>query len=220
MTLDAIRARAGEAGLGVVGALHPGPDDGVPEGIATLILLGPSGPEMWTAFSASPECADGQPHPMDRWSRRIITAMADDLGGEALFPFGGPPWQPFQKWAVRGEGAVSSPVAMQVSQERGLWVSYRGALGLKQKIDLPQAARNSPCDGCPAPCLTACPVDAFGGGSYDVPRCIGHLKDPDVPCRSGCLVRVACPFSVRIDLPCEQRAFHIDAFLRANGGTA
>jgi len=28
-----------------------------------------------------------------------------------------------------------------------------------------------PCNGCPAPCLSACPRDAFAGGTYDRERC-------------------------------------------------
>ena len=37
--------------------------------------------------------------PLDRWSRRLIERLARELGGRALFPFGGPPFLPFQRWA-------------------------------------------------------------------------------------------------------------------------
>ena len=218
MTFTRIQTCVAETGLGVVGAFHPQAEDGAPDGVETLVLLGPSGPQMWQAFRSGAEHSDGEPHPLDRWSSRVIGALARDLGAQPLFPFGGPPWQPFQKWAVRGEGAVGSPVSMQATLGRGLWTSYRGALGFSNKIDLPETSNASPCVGCEAPCLTACPVDAFVEGAYDVPTCTHHLRsDADLPCRTGCLVRKACPYGAAIELPAEQRTFHIDAFLRANG---
>jgi hypothetical protein len=216
--LDAIARAAAADGLAVVGAFHPGAEDLPPEGCATLVLLGPGGPEMWEAFTASAECSDGEPHPMDRWSTRVIGALAERFGAAALFPFGGPPYQPFQRWAVRAEGARTSPVAMQVTPERGLWASYRGALAFGTRLDLPLAAHTDPCAGCAAPCLTACPVGAFTDGTYDVPKCTGHVQGVDgAGCREGCLVRRACPAGAGMDLPAAQRAFHLDAFLRANG---
>jgi hypothetical protein len=218
MTLEEIKARVTATGIGVVGAFHPEAEDSAPAGIATLILLGPAGPEMWHAFQTAPEYGDGAPHPMDRWSERVIGGLATKLDAQAFFPFGGPPWQPFQKWAVTGEGAVSSPVSMQATMGRGLWTSYRGALGFRERLALPDATKQSPCLDCKAPCLTACPVDAFSDGTYNVPRCVEHLQqEPRVACRNGCLVRTACPYGGAISLPVKQRAFHIDAFLRANG---
>lgn len=214
---EIVRAAA-EAGLGVVGAFHPTPDDGVPAGIATLVLLGPAGPEMWQAFSAAPEACDGAPDPMDRWSRRVIGGLAATLLARPFFPFGGPPWRPFQRWAERGEAAAVSPVGMQVSPARGLWASYRGALGFDHRLHLPERAGRSPCLGCAAPCVSACPVAAIGPDGYDVSACIAYLRDNgDAPCHSGCLVRAACPAGHALSLPMAQRAFHMAAFLRAQG---
>ena len=170
MSWDEIGAAVQAAGLGVVGAFHPVEDDGAPREIATLLLLGPVGPAMWQAFRAAPEAADGLADPLDRWSRRVVGGLADRFGGAAFFPFGGPPWHSFQRWAARGEGAVVSPVAMQASPSRGLWASYRGALGFAGRLALPQRSVADPCLGCPAPCLTACPVDAFAGGDIRRPR--------------------------------------------------
>ena len=216
MTLDAIAKAAGATGLDVVGAFHPEPGDGVPDGIATLVLLGPDGPAMWQAFGEAPEATDGRPDPLDRWSRRVVGGLAETLGCVAFFPFGGPPWHPFARWAARGEGAVVSPVAMQATPSRGLWASYRGALGLPERLPLPPRTFADPCRGCPAPCLVACPVDAFAGGAYDVPRCVAHvLGDTGAACRGGCLVRASCPAGARMGLPAAQRAFHMAAFLHA-----
>ncbi|MFK7944750.1 MAG: ferredoxin [Paracoccaceae bacterium] len=214
--LEDINEAAHAQGLAIVGAFHPGTDDLAPEGTGTLVLLGPGGPEMWAAFCASAEFGDGAAHPMDRWSRRVISRLAQGLGAEQLFPFGGPPWSPFQRWAAQGEGAVSSPVQMQATSERGLWTSYRGALAFTGRLELPVPVHTNPCEDCPAPCLTTCPVDAFADGRYDVPKCTAHVRsDRGEACRSGCLVRRSCPAGQAINLPDAQRKFHIDAFLRA-----
>ena len=200
--------------LAVVGAFAPGPEDGAPAHVRTLVLLGPSGAGMWREFSASDEYSDGAPDPLDRWSRRVISDLADELGAEALFPFGGPPYQPFIRWASRAEPAFASPVGMQVSRTRGLWGSYRGALGFRAAVGITPRTTDSPCLECPAPCLSACPVDAFVGGRYDVPACVSHLDTPEgTGCMDGCLVRAACPFGARHAPPPEQLNFHMRAFL-------
>jgi hypothetical protein len=63
--------------------------------------------------------------------------MACDLGAKALFPFTGPPWHPFIAWARRSGRAWESPVGFLVHDRAGLMVSYRGALALSHRIDLP-----------------------------------------------------------------------------------
>ena len=217
-TFTDIETAARRHGLSVVGAFHPGLDDKAPEGIATLVLVGPDGPEMWDTFAASPEFADGQEGPLDRWSSRVINELAEALGGRAFFPFGGPPWHAFQHWAARGEGAEPSPVVMQASPTRGLWASYRGALGFTETLDLPERQTTSPCLDCPAPCLSACPVEAFKDGAYNVPVCTAHVQSQSgADCRDGCRVRRACPAGARVGLPEAQRRFHMAAFLAANG---
>lgn len=204
-------------GLAPVGAFHPGEGDGVPAGVGTLVLVGGRDGALWEAFTGSPEFADRRADPLDRWSRRVLDAVAAGLGARAFFPFGGPPWLPFQRWAALGEAAHPSPVAMQVSPSRGLWLSYRGALGFAERLPLPSGPTDRPCRACPAPCLTACPVDAFAGGAYDVARCVSHITSPEGrACREGgCLVRCACPAGRAATPPAEQRAFHMEAFLRA-----
>lgn len=217
MTFNDLERAATEVGLTVVGAFQPEPDDKAPAGSKVLCLLGPGGPEMWAEFSTAPESRDGDPHPLDRWSRRVIEALARTFDASALFPFGGPPWQPFQHWAARGEAATQSPVGLQVTRQRGLWASYRGALAFTQRFEIPVSDQSSPCLDCPAPCLTACPVDAFADGQYDVPACIAHTDSLDgEACRAGCLVRAACPFGARLGLPTAQREFHMTAFRNAN----
>jgi hypothetical protein len=211
-TLDDVAAAAAPTGLGVLGVLHPEPGDDAPDGAGTLVLLGPDGPDFWEVFTASPEYRDGGADPMNRWSERVLGALAGRLGGVALFPFGGPPWQPFTHWAQRSGAAWESPVGLLVHARTGLFVSYRGALAFTDRMALP-ASGPRPCDTCPQPCRDACPAGVLGPAGYDVPGCHAFL-DTAAGCgcfTRGCAVRRACPVG-RESRPEAQSAFHMAAF--------
>lgn len=210
-SFDTIQNAALGRHLRIRGGLHP---DDLPE-IGTLILLGPDEPGFWPAFTQSPEYNDGQPDPMDRWSSRVISQMAQDLGATAFFPFGGPPWHPFIRWAQDSGQAWASPVQLLVQQDTGLFISYRGALGFTHRITLPTAPAQAPCVACSSPCLKICPVDALGAHGYDVPTCKAYLRTKaGQDClKNGCAVRRACPISQSYGRLPEQSAFHMSAFL-------
>ncbi len=215
LTFAKLDARAAEAGLRALGGFHAGTeDDDLPAGTQAVVLLAPREPGFWARIGAEPEFADGRPDPLDRWSRRTVGRLACALGGKALFPFGGPPWRPFLSWALRTGRLHPSPVGMLVHNDAGLWVSLRGALALRQRIDLPGPAP-SPCDTCAGqPCRTACPVGALGGGPYDIATCRGHIAAPEgAECMAaGCRARRACPVSARYPREPAQSAFHMRAF--------
>ncbi len=176
-------------------------------------MLGPQEPGFWAHLKAQPEW-DGS-DPVDRWSRRVIGRIACDLGAKALFPFGGPPYHPFYQWALRTGRVWDSPVRLLVHAGQGLMVSFRGALALKEVVDVsPPVAQ--PCEACAAPCLTACPVGALTGAGYDLALCHTHLDRPEgTDCLSGgCLVRRACPVSQSYARLPEQSAYHMGQFHR------
>jgi epoxyqueuosine reductase len=110
--------------------------DRLPRGTRSLILIAPAEPGFWAHLTAQPEWQDGRADPVDRWSRRVIGRIACTLGGKALFPFGGPPFHPFFRWALRSGQAWQSPVQLLVHETAGLWACYRGALALKQVLEL------------------------------------------------------------------------------------
>jgi len=189
------------------------------DGLEAIVLVGSAGTSGWSAFAASAEARDGLAEPLDRWSRRVIEALAAGLGAQAFFPFGGPPHWPFQRWAMRGESVYPSPLGMLIHPDYGLWHSYRGALGFEDAIALPESTpRASPCDACASrPCLVACPVSAFAADGYDVAACAAHLRrQSDGACmEGGCLARRACPVGAEHAHVREQARFHMRAFLRA-----
>lgn len=215
MRFEAIRQAAEAEGLSLTGWFHPDPDDKAPDGAGTMLLFGYGGPALWSAFQTSPEASDGAPHSLDRWSKRVVTKLAKTFSGEALFPFGGPPYQPFIRWIYAGEPVHPSKLGMSIHPDRGLWSGWRGAIALPDRLDLPEQAGGAhPCAPCPAPCRASCPVNAFTDAGYDAVACRAHLNSREgAPCRAaGCLARRACPVGRDYAQSAEQAAFHLDAF--------
>jgi hypothetical protein len=210
--------------LVVRGAFHPGPGHAVPgfpngAAVCTLVLVGWTGGGQWPAFAASQEAGDQQPHPLDRWSRRLIDAAAETLDAIAYYPFGGPPYHPFQRWASRAEPVAPTPIGLLMHSDWGLWHAYRGALGFRQSLALTEtSARRSPCEACAdRPCLSACPVTAFSAqGAYDTNACRRHVETPAGPAcaRFTCAARRACPVVPPEPYSAAPSTFHMTGFLR------
>ena len=212
MSLAALEALAARERLFVSGLVPVTAADGLPAGLATLALLSPDEPGFWPHLQAAAEFSDGAPDPLDRWSARVIGGLAQALGGLAVFPFGGPPWQPFHDWALRSGRAWGSPVGLLVHERMGLWASFRGAVALPEGVAAPP--RPSPCGACDAPCLRACPVGALSATAYDVPACHAHLDRPggESCLTGGCLVRHSCPQSGTYGRLPGQSAWHMRQF--------
>lgn len=213
-SLAQIDAVARRSNLTVLGAFHPRASDGAPGGCGTLVLFGPLEPGFWNTFHKSEEFNDQRSNPLDRWSKRTITTIADRFDADPVFPFGGPPYAPFIQWAVRTGRAWPSPVGLLVHDTAGLFLSYRGAIALPGALDLPILPA-SPCLSCKdRPCQTTCPVDAFAAASYDTAACHAYLDSaPGQDCMTlGCSVRRACPVSQSYARKPAQSAFHMKAF--------
>lgn len=214
MNWDTVAAAARARHLTVLGGFHPADGDATPDNCQTLLMLGPDEPAFWPAFTGSAEYNDGAPDPLDRWSTRVVNDLACEVHATALFPFGGAPYHPFYTWALRTGRIHTSPVNFLVHDTAGLFVSFRGALCLSDRIDLPPTPPN-PCVSCAdKPCKTACPVDALTPSGYDVAMCKSYLAtDAGTDCvQSGCAVRRACPVSQGFARLPAQSAFHMRAF--------
>lgn len=249
-----LQARCERIGLSLRGGLHVGDDEGLTDAAGapagTLALLGNVGPLMWRAFhegrgaappipplspispipQAPSDLASASPPALglDDWTRAVVSPLAAELGARAIFPFEGPPYWPFQRWAQRAEPVFPSPLGILIHPRFGLWHGYRAALVFKERLPLsPREEAASPCASCAEkPCLGACPVGAFSPSTpttppiYDVAACVRHLvAQPAAACMEGaCLARRACPVGRDFIYPEEQRRFHMRAFAREWSG--
>ena len=205
-------------GFRLAGGFHPEPGEDAAD--ATLVVVGHAGPLLWESFAANRPTS---PNPLDDWTRATLTPIAAAAGGRLMLPNDGPPWPPFQRWAMRAEAVHPSPLGLLIHREHGLWHALRAAIAFPDRRALPQhppAAGPAPCVACAGrPCLTACPVDAFDAIGFAAARCAAHLRSPEgADCRSrGCLARRACPVGRDRAWGDDQQAFHMAAFLEAVG---
>ena len=238
--IDALHTHLNSYGMRVFGALAIESDE-VPNLVSTsspltAILIGNAGPDMWNVLVEGFD--DGQDlsaldDPMDTWTRRIIEktyhAIASDLPHmvdnkpiQVVFPFDGPPHYPFQKWAIRTGEFYVSPIGPLIHHEFGLWAGFRAAIICEHEAteERQDEKPGSPCESCSEkPCLSTCPVNAFGAEGYDVPACSTYLKTSDgVECMAGgCQARRACPVGDAYRQTPAQAQFHISKFLTARG---
>tara|TARA_B110000503_G_scaffold135104_1_gene215077 strand:+ start:3138 stop:3875 length:738 start_codon:yes stop_codon:yes gene_type:complete len=201
-----------------------------------LVLIGNSSEGMWPAFSSSEEYLSGESDPLDRWSLRLGEQFARQYDGHAIYPFTGPPYQPFLSWAKDNGDSFQSPLGLHMHHQYGLWHGYRFGLILDlnkpanihlttsplTKDDPTRDNFNNskpidhPCISCIQPCMQACPVGAFSSNGYDVVTCRTYVQqNPQVSCaQHGCDARLACPVSSLGGYVAEQHQFHMAIFAR------
>ncbi len=225
-TMGSINRELARIGMPAGGAFHPRPADRVPGDPGTVILIGNSGPGMWKKFTKRRKKRKIESDPLDSWSRREISRIARRFGAEAMFPFDGPPYLPFQKWAMRAGPVHPSPLGVLIHPRFGLWHAYRGAIALPAKLKLakPRRAKN-PCLDCKdMECLTSCPAGAVAKGGFNVKKCASHISSPGAPGRpdggcleDGCASRLACPVGREYTYASDQHRFHMRGFLEMHG---
>lgn len=232
-SLEGLQASLQAHGLHVLGRVAASAADALPSlpdgrPVAEIVLVGNVGSSLWEVFHASPEHADGRPDPLDRWSLRIAREIVSAHPANAYFPFGGPPFRPFQRWARRAGDLFPSPLGLLISPTTGLWQAYRFALGFAAgaiegetiAAEAPRAAATrSPCETCvDQPCLRRCPAQAFDAQGHHLQRCLTHLhQHAQARCHTaGCLARLACPVATGLHYVPAHQAFHMRAFLAAH----
>lgn len=214
---DRVARAVAAHGLDARGGFHPTPDDLVPDvapghPAQTVLLIGNTGAALWHSLSAR---RPPGPDPIDTWTRAAVTPIAAGNGARAVFPADLPPL-PFQRWAERCEDVAPSPLGLLIHPEYGLWHAYRAALLFPVRLEVPaRLSRPSPCSTCrDRPCLTGCPVGAYGASGFDVAACRQHIASAaGRDCLDhGCKARDACPVGRSHRYPPEQVRHHMAAF--------
>lgn len=211
------------AGFVPFGWFEPNASDRVPGEAKFVILVGNAGPDMFRRFARERDIVSDK---IDDWTREVMGGVATDLSAQVVFPFDKPPL-PFLTWARRAGAGHVSPLGLNIHPNYGLWHAFRAALLFPVAFDLPkQSAGAHPCETCAdKPCLTACPVSAFDGATYNVAACASHVGSPEGgDCMTaGCLARRACPVGKAFTYPPVQAHFFMRAFAGARrkmAGTA
>lgn len=184
----------------------------------TVAIIGNVGSAVWPFFEAARQISPDLT--LDRWTEDVVGDIAKKYGITALYPFQGPPYHPFIRWAERTGTLFRSPLGLTIHPVYGLWLAFRAALLIDHTPDTkPVPARHHPCDDCrDRPCLSACPVNAFTGEGYDFAACLDHLATPVNDCREGgCLARVACPVGRTHRYHRDHAAFHMQQLIRTHG---
>jgi epoxyqueuosine reductase len=239
--LAALRAALEPAGLNLVGVAELAAYDAqvvparrsqaqCPESRA-IIVVGNGGPALWHAFLAdlerAPDHLTRERHPLEAFVAREIGRADSVLDGIA------------RRWAFAASEAgvvdlrvlgylaglgANSRLRLLMNALHGPWVGLRAACFLA--LDLPADAAGGPdlCEGCPAPCVSACPGDAFPEGHWNVDRCSDYHLASD-RCSTRCHARLACPRGEASRYPIEQLHYHSNshtgrAWLRAHLGIA
>lgn len=220
-SLRALTAELRANGLDVLGFFHVEdherllPDrDRQPKAV---LIVGNVGSRLWPIFEAARN--DRPSLTLDQWTAETVGRIAAAFAVDAVFPFEGPPYHPFLRWAKRTGTLFASPLGLTIHPTYGLWHAFRAALLLDHRPDLAREKVISPCDSCATkPCLSACPVNAFTAEGYAFETCLDHLVTPVNDCRQrGCLARLACPIGTEHHYVRDHAAFHMGQLLKAHG---
>jgi hypothetical protein len=103
-------------------------------GRPVIALVGNVGSSYWPNFSESAEYLDNAADPLDRWSRRIAEAVAAEFPVTPLYPFEGPPYYPFQRWAQRAEALEQSPVGVMMDAPRVRALAFVSVRAARRRI--------------------------------------------------------------------------------------
>jgi epoxyqueuosine reductase QueG len=187
-----------DAGINVAGVLAVADYDArVPEGFRSrrllpsarsVVVLASGGTAFFRAFRSSGEAG------CDAFLVRVVEAAArregraragyyfEERGGFADFT------------GLARAAGIGSPsrLGLLLHAEYGPWLAIRAVLLVARELDPTQPDPSwHPCDGCPAPCASACLGQALVETGFDLARCIATTRR-EAACRVGCAARRAC----------------------------
>ncbi len=177
----------------------------------SVVVVGHGGRALWPRFRAAREAAL-QRDPLDRYTLRVVEEAAARLGPAARVALYSQrregQWVPLVALAREAGFGVPGRVGVLLHPGFGPWISMRALL--YAPLELPEARPCegfAPCDGCPAPCASACHGAAVGPAGLDARRC-HDTRHTDARCALDCDARVACVLAPEHGYPVEQRAHH------------
>lgn len=183
-------------------------------GARSILVIGNGGGTMWPHFvedlRRDTRGLTQEANPLDAFVRRTILAADAALGATPRRWFFASAdaelHLDFRLLAGLAGLGTQSRLGLLIHPRWGTWI------GLRAACFLPFEAQKMPsvpdvCDGCAAPCVTACAGTAFPDGRWDVGRCATfHTESP--VCERTCGSRLACPVGEENRYSPVQFAYH------------
>lgn len=198
------RDRLARIGLNCVGVADGTGWDRVLSGCRSIVVVGSGGPALWEAFVR----AGPRPwrDPLDTFVRDAVSAV---VPGAGRWVFSSDAHDvDFRTLAVAAGLGWPSRLGLVLHPVWGTWLGLRAAWFTTEGLT-PTGPLPSPpaCDGCPAPCVSACPGNALAP-AFDIGACSAfRLGDPR--CGATCAARTACPVGVEHRYPAEELRYHM-----------
>jgi hypothetical protein len=210
-------ARLADVGIGLRGVAAVDGESDVLPGARSAVVFASGGRGLWEAFHAAAARDPGRfaavPDPLDTFIAEAVAA-ADPAPGPGrrwvLSAIGATPFVDFRPLGRAAGLGWPSRLGLLLHPVVGPWIALRAAVFTTDALPPTGAlAGDGPCAGCPAPCVTACPVGAVRlDGAVQWDACRRHLGPPTLGCPSGCGARRACVVGPAFAYSVEQHAYH------------
>jgi epoxyqueuosine reductase QueG len=190
-------------------------------GAVSALVIGSGGRALFDAFRNAPEAARLR-DPVDTYTARVLAEAVHGLerAGQASRVVHALEHREgcFADLVALGRAAGlgwPSRLGLLLHPRFGPWMSLRAVVLSEADFAVGGELRvTAPCEGCPAPCATACPGAALPASGFDVSRCAETRRSLD-RCRDRCAARRACTLGLDHAYSERAEAHHMTASLPA-----
>ena len=222
--LNSFQAALAPAGLNLVGVASVADWDAsqpearrsaaLCEGARSVVVVGNGGTALWDALiedlRGEPRHLTEEAHPVDAFVRRHVDAMAPLLAGyRHRWFFAAAEAEvhiDFRMLAQLAGLGADSKLGLLLHPVYGPWLGLRAACFIDEEMQVSSRVSGS-CEGCAAPCASACPGAAFAEGKWAVDPCAAFHQTSTV-CASSCDARAACPVGAEHRYEALQYQYH------------
>jgi len=220
LSLERVVAALADAGLNLTGTLPIAEYDAlVPPawcsaqlapGARGALVVGNAGRVLWQRFVAAPERALPT-DPVDVYTRRALAQAARTSDGPAAIGFYADRrdgvYLPLVALAHRAGFGSPGRVGVLIHPVFGPWIAIRAVILLPETVPFREPEDFAPCDGCPAPCASACHGGVVGAHGVDHAACY-QVRLTLPACATACDARRACVVGPEHAYSAEQIAHH------------
>jgi hypothetical protein len=185
-------------------------------GCRSVVVYGSGGSTLWESMLAAcrvdPRRWSDEQHPLDAFVRTEVRAIDPHPPASRRWVFCGAldAEQPdFRTLAHRAGLGYASKLGLLLHPEFGPWLGLRAACFTTEVLPPTGPLEGPcPCDGCPAPCVDACPGGAMSRErGWDVRACSSFHEASHV-CHRDCASRMACPVGANQRYGELERLYH------------